>query len=441
MSIDFRLADFFHPAEIWRLRRTLERTQWLPEEELRAYQEDRLRETLDRAFSKVPYYRNLAGRLGLRREDLRTAEDLARLPLLRKDTVRTSGRLLTADDAHRFSPRWYATSGTSGRPLRFCLDARANSLEFVYYWRHWSWGGYHLGDSFAEISSHYFLERPHLADRPGRYQPHLRRLLLNGNRISRTAAPAMAKFLIRRRPRFLKGTASALYFFALSLSEAGCAVPEFRCIFSTGEVLTAMHRDKIRSTFGAPVLDSYGHMERTVAVSQCPRGGYHVNSDYGLLQVEDLRPNPNGGFLGRVVGTTLYNRAMPLIRYDVGDEIELAENGETCSCGRTLPLVRAIHGRGEDTIVTPDGRYVTTLFLVNELVRGVRFVQFVQSQPALLEVNLIPGDDWSESCREEILAYTQRLTGPEMKLRLNLVDWDDLAKDASGKVRVTIGLT
>jgi phenylacetate-CoA ligase len=440
MSIDFRLADFFHPVEIWRLRRTLERTQWLPEEELRAYQDARLRQILDRAFSRVPFYRRLASRFGLRREDFKTAEDLTRLPLLRKETVRRFGELLTAEDAHRFAPRWYATSGSSGRPLRFCLDKTSNSLEFVYYWRHWGWGGYRLGDAFAEISSHYFLTRPHLADRCGHYQRHLRRLLLNGGLISVASAPAMAEALNRHRPRFLKGTASALYFLALSLKEAGCERAEFRCIFSTGEVLTEMHRELIRSTFRAPVLDSYGHMERTVAVSQCLRGGYHINSDYGLLQVEDRRPNGEGGCLGRVVGTSLYNRAMPLIRYDVGDEIELSEKAEPCACGRTLPLVRAIHGRGEDAIITPDGRFVTTLFLVNELVPGVRFVQFVQTRADLIEINLVPAEDWSDRSREEILAYTARMTGPEMRLQLKLVAWGDLAEDASGKVRVAIGL-
>jgi len=89
MAIDFRIRDFFHPIGIYKLRRTLEHTQWLPAGDLSAYQEHRLAVIINQAYSHVPYYRQLLNKLGLRPSDIRSMDDLKKLPLLTKDTVRT----------------------------------------------------------------------------------------------------------------------------------------------------------------------------------------------------------------------------------------------------------------------------------------------------------------------------------------------------------------
>lgn len=440
MSIDFRIRDFFHPRTIWQIHRALERTQWLPPEELQEYQESRLAAVLDQAVQHVPYYRELLKSLGLRRADIRTAEDLRRLPVLGKDAVQRRSEALVATDARRYSPTRYSTSGTSGKPLHFYLDRGANALEFAYYWRHWSWGGFKLGDRFAELSSHYFVKRPALSETPFQYQRHLRRLLLNSGQISVARSRVLADAIRRYRPRFLKGLASALYFLALTLQEACISDIRFECVFSTGELVTKMHRGLIESVFGCRLLDSYGHMERTVAISECPHGGYHVNSDYGLMQYEDLRPGERGQrTLARVVGTSLYNFAMPLIRYDVGDEVELLPEAEKCPCGRTLPLVAAIRGRCQDIIVTPEGNYVTALFIVPEMVAGARFIQFVQTREDRLEVRLVPSRLFSDETSGRLLAHTRRLVGERMRVVIRTVEDSDLIRDTSGKVRSVIG--
>ena len=74
------------------------------------------------------------------------------------------------------------TTGTMGEPLRFLIDKPSNVLEFVYYWRHWSWAGYRIGDRFAELASHYFLQRK--SSELGHVQRGFGRLLLNSIRLS-----------------------------------------------------------------------------------------------------------------------------------------------------------------------------------------------------------------------------------------------------------------
>ena len=440
MSIDFKLRDFFAPRTLLRLHRTLEKTQWLPSDELQGYQEERLREVIEHAHSKVPYYRNLFRELGLTPSDLRTVEDLERLPLLTKKAVRSNRSSLMADDIDRYGPKEYATSGTSAEPLHFFLDRTSNALEFVYYWRYWGWSGYRLGDRFAEFGSHFFLERPNVFDRPFCYQPYLRRLHLNSARVSPLGVKRMVEAIRRFRPKFLKGVSSTLYFFALNLKEANITDLSFKAVFSTGEVVTRLYRKTIEEVLNAPLMDSYGHMERTVSISQCPAGGYHVNSDYGVLEITGKEASKNGiGQAGRAVGTSLYNYAMPLIRYDIGDEIETFSEPQSCSCGRTLPLVKAIHGRSEDVVVTPDERFVTSLFIVPEFVQGIRFAQFVQVARDEMEIRIVPSSEWDRDSEEQLLQYTSRLTGDSMKLRLHQTSRAGLIQDHSGKIRSVIG--
>jgi len=441
MSIDFKFRDFFYPREILRLRRTLGKTQWLPPEELREYQEMRLRKIITHAYNYVPFYKRLFDNLGLSPADVRGVEDLYKLPLLTKEVVRDECSSLMAENSHQYRPKAYSTSGTSGEPLVFYLDKSANALEFVYYWRYWGWAGYRLGDRFAELGSHFFLERPQLSDNTFHYQSHLRRLHLNSARVSSDGATEMANAVRRYKPRFLKGVSSTLYFFALSLKEAGITDISFKAVFSTGEVVTNLCRTTVESVLNTPLLDSYGHMERTVSISQCLKGGYHVNNDYGVLEVTEKTPG-NGGaaFTGRAVGTSLYNLAMPLIRYDIGDEIETFPESKSCPCGRTLPLIKAIHGRREDVIITPDGRFITSLFIVPEFVGGIRFAQFVQVSDNEMEVRVVPNLEWNDSTERQLLQYTRRLLGPSVRLRLDLTSREGLIRDQSGKIRSVIGV-
>ena len=448
VSIDFRIRDFLSPAAIWRTRRLFERTQWLPPDDLRAFQDRLLREQIAFAYERVPYYRDLFDHYRLTPADITCADDLHKLPLLGKEDVRRAGDRIRADGSrHAHAVR---TSGTTGSPVTVWLDRQANVLEFVYYWRHWSWAGYRLGQRFAELGSHFFVGRPGLHGRVAVFQRHLNRLMLSTLHLSPARTDEFADAIRRRRPRFLKGLAGDLYFLAVMLSERGIDDIAFQAVFSTGETLLPAYRTVIERTFHCRALDSYGHMERTVAVSECPEGGYHVNAEYGILELADVGPRgADGTVAGIAHGTALHNRAMPLIRYEIGDLIEpltekgvgsrfLSSPGVVCPCGRTLPLVKAVHGREQDVIVTPDGRVITSLFLVLEFIEGVEFGQFVQETPDRLTVSIVRGPGFSRRTEEDLLHWLRQYVGAEMRIDLRTISRDEIARTPTGKVRPVI---
>ncbi|MCP4676429.1 MAG: phenylacetate--CoA ligase family protein [Deltaproteobacteria bacterium] len=433
MAIDFSLKEFAHPFTIWRLHRILRRTQWLSPSDLASYQNRRLRKIVRHAYSEVPYYRKVFEEAGLRPDDIHTASDLTRIPRLSKTMVQRAGGQLHARRVNEYRPRTYKTSGTTGAPLRFLLDKQANALEFVYYWRHWSWAGYKLGDRFAELGTSFFIKRQHLLDAPAYWQPHFRRLMLNGTRLSMRDAIEMGAAMERHRPLFIKGMASSLFYLARFFDEAGVKIPPLKAAFSSGERISSDSRKLIENVFACPVLDTYGHMERTVAISQCLEGGYHVNADYGVLEIVDSCTR-----VGEAVGTSLYNLAMPLLRYEIGDHIEAMDDDRACPCGRGLPLVKAIHGRTADVVVTPDGRYLTAVFILPEFVEGVGFAQFIQDRKDRLAIHVVPAPGWNAAEQQKLEDYAAQLLGGSMQLLVRTVGPEDVILDQSGKRRVVI---
>jgi len=439
VGVDFSIRRFFAPARIWRLRRLFERAQYWAPDRLRAWQDERLAEVVRAAYERVPYWRDLFDAHGLKPHDVRTVADLAKLPPLTKDDVRRAGRRLWSEKGrHRF--RVVTTSGTTGTPLRIAVDQAANAQEFVYYWRYWGWAGYRLGDRFAMFSPYLFFRDEGLAQRAWHWQPMFRRLMLNPVALTPERVRDVVGGLRRYRPRFLKGHAADLYLLAVLLRQHGIRDIAFKALFPTAEMLLPRCREVMETTFGCRALDSYGHMERVVAVCQCEHGRYHINADYGVLQIEDVRPRgPGGRPMGRVVGSSLHNRAMPLLRYETGDLIEPVEAPASCPCGRTLPVVRAIHGRQEDVIVTPDGRVVTALYNLWQDVPAVEFGQVERDGADHLTAFVVPGPDYGPADERRLAHLLAQFLGPSMRFDIRHITRDAIRRTPNGKVRLVIG--
>ena len=127
-----------------------------------------------------------------------------------------------------------------------------------------------------------------------------------------------------------------------------------RKIFSGSEVLDDSLRERLVRIFAVEVADNYGSTEAFLAW-ECPAGSYHVNAEHVILEVvgDDGELAPPGA-LGRVLVTTLENRLMPLVRYEIGDYAIATDRA--CACGRTLPCIGKIMGRGVNLFVGIDGK-------------------------------------------------------------------------------------
>lgn len=437
MSIDFKPSHFFYPVDILKLKSFFDRSQWFSPEEHRRYQEDRLNVILSRASRTIPYYREILRDHGYRPHIRWTLQDLKRLPILEKKVL-LEQREKFISSAPGGGAGEVFTTGTNGSPMSILMDKHANVLEFVYYWRLWEWAGYRLGNTFAEFSSAYFLKRD--SENFHSYQPGYSRLLLNSLKLSRPVFQKHLEAIRKYRPLFLKGCPSAVYCFCAFLREEGVSL-SFKAVFSQGEVLEATHRRFISQTLNCKVFDSYGHMERTVGISSCEQGRLHVHSEYGIAE---FLPEEHDGLRdgvetrpARLLGTSLYNQATPLLRYDTGDQIETAGKGEDCPCGRRMPVVQKILGRREDVLVAPDGGVISAGFLAFSGIPGVQLAQVVQESFDLIRIRIAAGPGFTEESEAEIRRRLIKFTGPLMKMEFEYLPACEL-RNGQRKFRMII---
>ncbi len=426
MAVEFKIQDFFYPREILGLKLCLDKSQWFTKEDLERFQIQRLKIILNHAYNNVPYYRKLFDGLKLKVQGIKSIQDLTKIPPLSKKILKENFASLTAQNANQFSPRLCRTSGTSGEAAEFYHDRLSNSLEFCYYWRYWSWAGYRLGNPFAEFTLNHFLYKK--TNDVMDYSPLTRRLMLNPAQLSYEKIDLFIAALKKYQPQFLKGSPSSIYIFSHLLAHKDILPVKFKAIFTTGEILLTHQRKKIEDTFNCKILDSYGQMERVAAICQCPMGQYHINSDYGLLELTD----------GHALGTSLYSFAMPLIRYELGDTFKISDDKAICSCGRGLPLCDALIGRTQDIITTPDGRFLSNIFILFDVLEGVLWSQLIQEENNRFKVKLVKDKNFSNDSFKIFMRQLHDLLGKECIIEIEYLPENNLPSLLSQKYKPVI---
>ncbi len=125
-----------------------------------------------------------------------------------------------------------------------------------------------------------------------------------------------------------------------------------REIWTGGEGLSPVQRERIASSFGCRVHNEYGASEFLAMASECRHGTLHLNADWLILEAVDehYRPVPPGVPSHTVLVTNLANRVQPIIRYDLGDSVTLLGR---CRCGSALPAIH-VEGRCDDVLSLAD---------------------------------------------------------------------------------------
>jgi phenylacetate-CoA ligase len=406
---------------------------------LRAWQERKLRHLIEHAYDKVPYYRELLRSRGLDPEDIRTIEDLQKLPPISKDEIRRHYPLFIAKDLDRRRALSRSTGGTTGKPLQYYQDVDAWSLGNACVWRGWSYAGYDPGDKIATLAGSSLVpdEKPPLRKRL--FWLLQRNLHLSAAHLSEEVMDSYAKSLMRFGPRFIRGYPTALYLIAQHLRSAGVDSIHPRAVFTTAEMLTPAHRETIEEVFGCQVYDGYGCGDGGGNAMECSEHcGHHFAAERAVLEiVRDGSLCPKGE-TGEFLLTDLHNLAMPFIRYRVGDSG--AWSLASCQCGRGLPLLARLEGRATDLMtfeggVSLSGPATTLIF------QRTHFKQYqvVQRSKTHLLVRVVPGNaglDTDAQDRAHVLRTLRYHLGTRIQIEWHYVARIPLAP--SGKLRFFI---
>ncbi|MCL6544150.1 MAG: hypothetical protein K6T61_02905 [Bryobacteraceae bacterium] len=403
-------------------------------EELEAFQSRRLRALVRHAFERVPFYRDLYSRHGVRPEDIRGLEDLPRLPVAMRHEMQDrplEDLLARGFKRERFIQ--HRTSGSTGYPFstyRTWFEERfLHALRLRVQLRR----GLRLTDRRAAVVVGHGDRIDGRGTRLARRLGLMRRYCVS----CLLPAPEILARLSQYRPDTLGGYPDALAMIASEATEEHRRRIRPRIITTGGETLTPDMRAKISECFGAPVYDTYGAHEFNLLAYQCSETGlYHVAEDCVLLEVMDNGRPVDPGHTGEVVATALHSFAMPFLRYWVGD---LAVRGPLrCPCGAPGATLEKILGRVIDRFTLPDGSKLHPYHLLEPLVKEapwLRRYQLIQEavNRVLLKLQPLDGVEPRPEDLRRLRASLQAPLGPQVTLELEFVK--ELPPAGNGKFR------
>jgi phenylacetate-CoA ligase len=427
------------------LLKEMKRAQWLAQSELLARAEPRLAHLLRHAAEKVPFYRDIYERLGLAPNDLRTLQDLQRLPVVSKATFLSEpAKRFLASGTPPYASVTTVTSGSTGEPFAFELDRGKLPRIFASHIFYDSWYGvrpFHRGMRIGSPSSPPSplpSEMPigfRLRQEVSRRLQHLyESLTLRKIKLwsfDEQQAADIYGDIEAVRPVYVYSGASTLAALADILLRQDLSLHHPpKCVISIAETMTPLRRRLIETYFKAPIVNRYGLREQGYWCAQsCPESPehFHVNTELVVLEVvrQDGSPAPPGE-IGRIVITDPFNFSMPFIRYETGD-MGVIEAGP-CSCGRGFPRLGPIDGRSHECIRTPSGKIVTParwshfLFVhKTEYAEAVRQYQLLWQPPDRARLTIVPSERFDDEVQKRLRDDLAWLLGDDVLVSVEKV--------------------
>lgn len=429
----------------WKRRKTfhywsaLEQSQWLAPDELQAYQVGNLRNLLAYCEQNSPYYQQQWKARKLRAQDISTVEDLQRLPIMTRATMRDQAALICPSNFVHDAV-FKSTGGSSGMPLRFSIDADSNDRRVAASFRGYGWAGAAPGTKQCHLWGVPLGKRTLFS----RCKEHLysrllyRREILNTFDYTTQSAEYFVSRINRHRPRNLVAYTSPLAMLARDIEDRGLRVHQPESIIVGAEKLHPFQRRQIERTFGAPVFETYGSREFTLIGAECEfHTGLHITSELLIVEVVDGQGQPVAdGEEGDVLVTDLFNRATPFVRYKLGDRA--IAGFDYCRCGRGLPVLRSVAGRELDILQMADGRHLPGEFFPHLLkdVPAIREFRVVQQRCNTVNLELVVNGQWNEGVEATLRSTITRQLGPATDLQIVLRD--QLQLTPSGKRQVVV---
>jgi phenylacetate-CoA ligase len=418
-----RLADETQERETWSDK------QW------QAWQGEKLARLLDRAATRVPYYRQ-AWEQRRRQGDRASWSYLENWPILDKESIRQRPRSFVADDCDPRRMFHEHTSGTTGKPLDLWWSRRTVREWYALFearCRRWHEVSRH--DRWAILGGQ--LVTPIWQRRPPFWvwNHGLNQLYMSSYHLAPDLVSHYLDAIKAHKVRYLWGYTSSLFALAQEALRQGRRELGLAVAITNAEPLFEHQRQAIALAFDCPVRETYGMAEIVAAASECQAGQLHLWPEVGIIEPDAASQPTSDPGAGAIIATGLLNADMPLIRYCVGDRASVGQFTQPCECGRSLPRVAYIDGRADELLYTTDGRVIGRLDTVFKETSPIREAQIVQEEIDLVRIRFVPAPEYSLTDGLALATRLQERMGP---IRVELEAVERLPRASSGKFRAVV---
>ncbi len=335
------------------------------------------------------------------------------------------------------------TSGSSGDPFVFAKDKNAHALTWASIIYRFGWYGIDLNTSYQAR----FYGIP--LDFMGCYKERLKDFL--GRRFRFPIFDLSDKFLEgvlihfkTKKFEYINGYTSSIVLFAKFLQTKNIVLkdicPSLRVCLVTSEMLFEDDKILLEHQFGIPIVNEYGASELDLIAFQNTNDEWQVNAETLFVEILDEQNNPvPNGTEGKIVITSLYNKAHPFIRYDIGD-LGILDEKSTLK----KPILKKLIGRTNDVAILPSGKKapgLTFYYITKSIIQDDGNVkEFIIRQTALntFEIDYVSEVTLNTAQIENIEKAVETYLEPNLTFTYNRKD--TLERTQRGKLKQFISM-
>lgn len=435
--------------ELLAMQSQLMESQWWSDSELREWQFEQLNALLSHAIRNVPYYEGLFEKLGIALDQAVDQTTWGEIPILSRSEVRCLGEQLFARSypASLGVSGIFSTGGSTGIPVTvkkteldgFIWDSM-NLREELWHRDYFTGTIANLRGINSELYSSDI------------FQSHAKKLA-GGIVIQNWGSPTdqvwetgemgimqpgkplsdQANFLLELKPDYLLIKPSHLRLLISYFHENQLKLASLKSIWTMSEDVDDNLRCFCKDTFGCSIVSNYSSAEVGYIALQCPESNnLHIMAEANYVEIINYAGKPCApGELGKVIVTPLHNFAMPLIRYEIGDEVEM---GHPCSCGRGLPTIKRIVGRLASylTLKNGDKRQLDFSHYRLSAIRSILEFQLAQISLEKIELRLVVSKEFTDADLDFINKMMQKSFGKDFEYEI--IFCQQIPRAISGKL-------
>jgi phenylacetate-CoA ligase len=335
------------------------------------------------------------------------------------------------------------TSGSSGDPFIFAKDKFCHALTWANIINRFGW----FGIDFNSSKQARFYGIP--LDFIGNKKERLKDVLKNSYRftIFDLSDKILEKVLLKFQNKkfdYINGYTSSIVLFAKFLQKKNIVLtsvcPTLKCCVVTSEMLFDEDKILMEKQFGVPIINEYGASELDLIAFQNRNDEWQINSETLFVEILDENNNvlPNGKE-GRIVITSLYNKAHSFIRYDIGD-IGILDEKSTLK----KPILKKLIGRTNDIAILPSGKKspgLTFYYVTKSIIEDDGNVKEFVVKQTKIDTFDIEYVSQKELDNNQIKTIEKAIsTYLENGLHFNFIRKEKLTRSKSGKLKQFVSL-
>lgn len=332
------------------------------------------------------------------------------------------------------------TGGTTGASMKVIYTKRDMQERFAILDHFRAQHGYNLGKKTAWFSGKNLISQKDIEKGICSHYDFINKIRFYSTfLINEKNFDAYWQSLCKFQPEFLVGFPSSVFELCQIAKNRGLNYPsKVKIFFPTAETVLAEHRQIISEVLGCKLVNQYASSEGAPFIVECSQGNLHIHPLTGIFEVVDENLNPS--LSGQMLVTSFTTHGTPLVRYQIGDSITLADGSKRCACGSIFPIVDSIEGRTNDYILSPTNGKVNLGNLSNSTkdTKGIICFQIIQNSLNSIEVKIVKNNLYDKEQEKNFLnALTERIGG-EMEVKIYYVD--AIEREKSGKFRLVKNL-